>query len=77
MSQVKLMNKIKANESFQVGKIPELIRSELIRLGVSEGDKLKCVAKIPFGPVVIQKDLLEIAIGDKYARLIEVNLLNA
>jgi ferrous iron transport protein A len=69
------MNKIHTNECFEIRKIPELIKSELIRLGISEGDKLRCIAKIPFGPIVIEKDLLEIAIGDKYARLIEVNLV--
>jgi hypothetical protein len=33
---------------------------------------LFCVAKIPFGAVVIQKDLQEIAIGSRFASLIEV-----
>jgi hypothetical protein len=33
-------------------------------------------AKIPFGPVVIQKDLQEIAIGGKFASLIEVSQEN-
>jgi Fe2+ transport system protein FeoA len=71
LSSTKL-NKIKASESFCIQKIPDEIKYELIRLGISEGDYLFCVAKIPFGAVVIQKDLQEIAIGSRFASLIEV-----
>ncbi|MEY3370511.1 MAG: hypothetical protein RLZZ361_1181 [Cyanobacteriota bacterium] len=67
------LNKIKPLHQFVVLTIPDEIRFELIRLGISEGDNLVCVAKIPFGPVVIQKDLQEIAIGAKFASLIEVS----
>jgi len=75
LSSIKL-NKIKPSERFLVQKIPEEIKYELIRLGISQGDSLLCVAKIPFGPVVIQKDLQEIAIGGKFASLIEVSQEN-
>lgn len=70
------LNKIKPSERFSILKIPEEIKYELIRLGISQGDTLVCVAKIPFGPVVIQKDLQEIAIGAKFASLIEVGQEN-
>jgi ferrous iron transport protein A len=72
-SSFKKLSKIKASGYFYIEKIPEQIKYELIRLGISEGDSLRCIAKIPFGPVVIEKDLQEIAIGGKYASLIEVS----
>lgn len=66
------LNQIKAGESFILVKLVPEIKTELIRLGLCEGMELRCVAKIPAGPVVVMKDLHEIAIGNKFAREIEV-----
>jgi ferrous iron transport protein A len=68
------LNQIKVGQEFLCVEIPETIKSELIRLGISEGDILACSAKIPAGPIVIKKDLSEIAIGNNYSKLIKVEL---
>ena len=68
----KSLNQIKTGEKFFCIKIPDSIKLELIRLGISEGNSLTCISKIPNGPVVIRKDLNEIAIGHSYAKLITI-----
>ncbi len=66
------LNQIATKEVFTITALPSQLRSELIRLGICEGDTLQCIAKIPRGPVVIKKDLLEIAIGQDFAACIDI-----
>lgn len=69
------LHEIKSNQDFFVKRIPGDIKAELMRLGVCEGDKLKSLIKIPQGPIVIMKDLQEIAIGENLSKQIEVESL--
>jgi ferrous iron transport protein A len=48
-------------------------KSQLIRMGISEGDKLKCLQRLPGGTVVVQKNRQEIAIGYDLAKKIKVS----
>jgi ferrous iron transport protein A len=66
------LNQVKIGKEFICVEIPESIKSELIRLGICEGDTLACIAKIPAGPVILKKDLSEIAIGNNYSKLIKI-----
>lgn len=49
-------------------------RSQLIRLGISEGDTIKCIERLPGGTIVVQKNRQEIAVGYDLAKKIEVIL---
>lgn len=66
------LNQAKTGEDFFCLEIPDSIKVELIRLGICEGNTLTCISKIPNGPVVIRKDLSEIAIGHSYAKQIKI-----
>lgn len=50
------------------------IKSQLIRLGISEGDKIKCIERLPGGTIVVQKNRQEIALGFDLAKKIHVIL---
>ncbi len=66
------LNQVKSGEKILLNFIPASIKAELIRMGLSEGDKIECLVKIPGGPVVLLKDLQEIAIGNNYSKEIQV-----
>ena len=42
-------------------------KSQLVRMGISEGSKVICQEKLPFGPVVLRCNRQEIAIGRQLA----------
>lgn len=71
-----ILSKLKAGENCILTSIPDSIRTELIRLGFSEGDRVKCIASIPGGPSVIQKNLQETAIGNEYCKHILITKTN-
>ncbi len=50
------------------------IKSQLIRLGISEGDTLKCIVRLPGGTIVVKKNRHEIALGFDLAKKIKVIL---
>ncbi|MBS5786418.1 MAG: ferrous iron transport protein A [Clostridioides difficile] len=51
------------------------IKMQAIRLGLYEGAKVNCSAKVPCGPVILSSRMQEIAIGRNLAKSIEVELL--
>ncbi|MBU7005124.1 FeoA family protein [Phosphitispora fastidiosa] len=52
------------------------IRAQAIRFGISEGEIVCCAEVVPAGPVVVQKNNQEIAIGRRLARQIAVELIS-
>jgi Fe2+ transport system protein FeoA len=48
------------------------IKIQLIRMGISEGDTITCVERLPGGTIVIQKTRQEIALGFELAKNIQV-----
>lgn len=69
----KSLDKATEGKSFKVIKLPTGdIKSQLIRLGISEGNKIKCAHKLPGGTIVVQKNRQEIAIGFDLAKKIKV-----
>lgn len=48
------------------------IKSQLIRMGITEGDRVLCIERLPGGTIVIQKKRQEIALGSKLAKAIEI-----
>ncbi len=71
-----ILSKLKAGENCILLSIPDAIRTDLIRLGFCEGDKVLCIAAIPGGPTVIQKNLQETAIGNEYSKHIKIQKIN-
>lgn len=49
----------------------EIARLQAIRLGITQGAVVRCVAKIPAGPIVLKYGMQEIAIGRRLACRIE------
>ncbi len=45
---------------------------QLIRMGISEGDTITCIERLPGGTIVIQKTRQEIALGFELAKNIQV-----
>lgn len=48
------------------------LRAQFIRVGIYEGERVLCLARLPGGTIVIQKNRQVIAIGHKLAREIIV-----
>ena len=68
----KRLHEIKEGSEIKLEEIAESVRTNLIRLGLCVGDTVKCVAKVPNGPVVLSKGLQEVAIGNDFAKNILV-----
>lgn len=66
------LDQAKAGKNINILVIPSNLKANLIRLGICEGEQVFCASKIPGGPVIIQKDLQEIAIGNSYAKQIKI-----
>jgi Fe2+ transport system protein FeoA len=46
--------------------------TQALRMGISPGETIQCVARVPAGPVVIQRGGMELAIGKGLCSKIEV-----
>lgn len=69
------LDKAKKGFSLMVTKLPTgEIKSQLIRLGIGEGDLLKCIQRLPGGTIVVQKNRQEIAIGFDLAKKIKISI---
>ncbi|MEW6702269.1 MAG: ferrous iron transport protein A [Bacteroidota bacterium] len=69
------LDKAKKGMPVTVVKLPAGdIKSQLIRLGISEGDTLRCTLRLPGGTIVVQKNRQEIALGFELAKKIKVIL---
>jgi ferrous iron transport protein A len=67
------LDKSKKGTQVKILKIPEgNYKAQLIRMGISEGDTLTCLQRLPGGTVVVQKNRQEIAIGFDLAKKIKI-----
>ena len=73
-AQTLCLKEMKPGSEYQLEDIPQSLFTEFIRLGLSVGDKIKCICRVPKGPVVLQKaqELTQIAIGEANAKQIRV-----
>ncbi|MFP4015518.1 MAG: ferrous iron transport protein A [Halanaerobiales bacterium] len=66
---------IKKGERFNILQInDDKVRAQALRFGISEGASLICGEKIPGGPVIVKRNLQEIAVGRNLANNILVEL---
>ncbi len=54
----------------------EKLSEDAMRFGIEAGECVQIVNKLPGGPIVIQKNQQQIAIGRELARVIEVKIKN-
>lgn len=67
------LNSVSRGERVVVVKVPEgRVKSQLIRLGILQGEFIKCVQRLPGGTMLIEKNRQEIAIGVALASAILV-----
>jgi Fe2+ transport system protein FeoA len=64
---------VKAGSSVRILSVPDgTVRAQFIRLGISEGERVTCLERLPGGTIVLQKNRQQIALGHKLARQIIV-----
>ena len=51
-----------------------MFKIQLLRIGLSEGEKVSCLERLPGGTIIVQKNRQEIAIGYDLAKEIFVSL---
>lgn len=65
------LDKVKKGNYVTIVNLPSgEVKIQFIRIGISEGDKLLCLERLPGGTIVLQKNRQEIAIGHNLARQI-------
>ncbi|MEW6194556.1 MAG: ferrous iron transport protein A [Bacteroidota bacterium] len=70
------LDKARKGTAVTIIKLPSgIIRIQLIRLGITEGDTIKCIERLPGGTIVVQKNRQEIAVGYDLAKKIKVIIL--
>jgi Fe2+ transport system protein FeoA len=58
------LSKIKSGASVTIVTMPAgTFRAQFIRFGITEGEEIICVTRLPGGTLIIQKNRQEIAIG--------------
>ena len=72
------LDEANSGETVRVLVMPRgMVRTQMLRLGVEEGSELRCILRIPAGPVVVRHGTLEMALGRKIASAIEVRSCHA
>jgi len=67
--EVMKLSDAKPGMELEVYKLPDdSVKAHFVRLGVTEGVKIKCAYKLPGGTVVISKQHQEIAVGSEIAK---------
>lgn len=70
------LHEVKKGQNIRITSIADdMVRAQAIRFGISEGETLTCIEVVPAGPVVISKNMQEIALGRGLASAIEVALV--
>lgn len=68
------LDKSKKGTLVKILKLPEgNYKTQLLRMGLTEGDTLKCLQRLPGGTIVVQINRQEIAIGFDLAKKIKVS----
>lgn len=71
------LDQVSRGENLEIVSIQnEMVRAQALRFGISEGARVKCHEKVPKGPVVLKKNLQEIAVGRDLANKIEIKLVD-
>ncbi|HEV8539393.1 MAG TPA: ferrous iron transport protein A [Bacteroidota bacterium] len=72
---ISLYNAIKG-QWLRIFSLPNgLLRSQFIRFGINEGERVRCIERLPGGTIVLQKNRQQVAIGHLLAKEIFVLVL--
>jgi Fe2+ transport system protein FeoA len=68
------LSDVKRGNFIKILYLPDgLVRTQMIRFGIIEGEIVKCLERLPGGTILIQKNRQEIAIGLQLAKNIIVS----
>ncbi len=71
--EIMRLNDVEPGTEVEICELPSgTIKAHFVRLGITEGTKVKCAHKLPGGTVVISKRHQEIAVGSNIAKKILV-----
>jgi Fe2+ transport system protein FeoA len=66
---------IKSGQWVRIISVPQgVLKAQFVRLGIHEGERVKCLERLPGGTIVLQKNRQHIAIGSQLAKQILVSL---
>ncbi len=66
--EIMRLKDVEPGAEIEIFQLPdETIKTQFVRLGITEGTKVKCAHKLPGGTVVIVKRHQEIAVGSDIA----------
>ncbi len=69
------LDRLQKGQQFTIKSIPdEMIRAQVLRFGIIEGSGASVGEIVPAGPIILNKNKQEIAIGRGLARQIKVEL---
>jgi len=67
------LNELKPGREARVNHIADAeLRTQLLRFGIANGSQVRCLNRIPFGPIVLRYGGQELALGRGIARRIEI-----
>lgn len=68
---------VKTGQILKIISTPHgVLKAQFVRLGIHEGEKVKCYEHLPGGTIVLQKNRQHIAVGHQLARQIIVEVLD-
>ena len=67
------LSELKRGREARVNRIEDAgLRTQLLRFGIASGSLVRCLNRIPFGPIVLRYGGQELALGRDIARRIEI-----
>lgn len=69
------LDKARRGQIISIISLPDMVRAQAIRFGLTEGTQAVCEEVLPGGPVILRKNRQEIAIGRRLAEKIAVEVL--
>jgi len=71
-----LLSAVRTGQQIRIAAIPHgLFKSQFIRLGIHEGERVECLERLPGGTIVLKKNRRHIAVGHELAKQIQVHLI--
>lgn len=68
---------VKTGQLLKIISTPHgILKAQFVRLGIHEGEKVKCHEHLPGGTIVLQKNRQQVAVGHQLARQVVVEVLD-
>ncbi len=69
------LSKVPKGSFVVIAELPSgKVKSQFIRLGIFEGQSVRCIERLPGGTLILERNRQEIAIGGKLARHVLVHV---